>query len=45
MIDLRSDTLTKPCAEMIKAMAAASVGDDVFGEDPTENELESFAAN
>jgi threonine aldolase len=45
MIDLRSDTLTKPCAEMIKAMAAAAVGDDVFGEDPTVNELESFAAN
>ena len=45
MIDLRSDTLTKPCAEMIKAMAAATVGDDVFGEDPTVNELESFAAN
>ena len=45
MIDLRSDTLTKPCAEMIKAMSAAEVGDDVFGEDPTVNELESFAAN
>jgi threonine aldolase len=45
MIDLRSDTLTKPCTEMIKAMAAAEVGDDVFGEDPTVNELETFAAN
>ena len=45
MIDLRSDTVTKPCPEMIKAMAAAVVGDDVFGEDPTVNELETFAAN
>ena len=44
MIDLRSDTVTKPCPEMIKAMAAAVVGDDVFGEDPTVNELEAFAA-
>ena len=45
MIDLRSDTLTKPCTEMIRAMAGAAVGDDVFGEDPTVNELEAFAAN
>lgn len=45
MIDLRSDTLTKPCSEMIKAMANAAVGDDVFGEDPTVNELETFAAD
>jgi threonine aldolase len=44
MIDLRSDTVTKPCPEMIKAMATAVVGDDVFGEDPTVNELEAFAA-
>jgi len=44
MIDLRSDTVTKPCPEMIKAMALAVVGDDVFGEDPTVNELEAFAA-
>lgn len=39
-IDLRSDTLTKPCEDMRRAMAAAEVGDDVFGEDPTINRLE-----
>ena len=35
MIDLRSDTVTKPTQEMRAAMAAAEVGDDVYGEDPT----------
>ncbi|MBU9713763.1 low-specificity L-threonine aldolase [Evansella tamaricis] len=45
MIDLRSDTVTKPTAEMRQLMAEAIVGDDVYGEDPTINELESYAAN
>ena len=44
MIDLRSDTVTHPTAEMRRAMAAAEVGDDVFGEDPTVNALEERAA-
>ena len=44
MIDLRSDTVTKPTAEMRKAMAAAEVGDDVYGEDPTVNNLQKRAA-
>jgi threonine aldolase len=44
VIDLRSDTLTKPTAEMRAAMAAAEVGDDVYGEDPTINRLEARAA-
>ena len=35
MIDLRSDTVTKPCKDMLAAMMSAEVGDDVFGEDPT----------
>jgi len=43
-IDLRSDTVTKPTPEMIKAMAEAEVGDDVYGEDPTVNRLEELAA-
>jgi len=43
-IDLRSDTVTQPTAAMRKAMAAAPVGDDVYGEDPTVNLLESEAA-
>jgi len=44
VIDLRSDTLTKPSAGMRQAMADAEVGDDVYGEDPTVNELqEAFA--
>jgi threonine aldolase len=43
-IDLRSDTVTRPDAEMRRAMAAAEVGDDVFGEDPTVNRLEEEAA-
>lgn len=44
MIDLRSDTVTKPTPEMIAFMIKAPVGDDVFGEDPTINELEREAA-
>lgn len=44
MIDLRSDTVTQPTPEMRKAMAEAEVGDDVYGEDPTVNRLESEAA-
>ena len=43
-IDLRSDTLTKPTDAMRAAIAAAEVGDDVFGEDPTVNRLEALAA-
>jgi threonine aldolase len=43
-IDLRSDTVTKPDAEMRAAMAKAEVGDDVYGEDPTINRLEERAA-
>ena len=43
-IDLRSDTVTKPTPEMRRAMAAAEVGDDVFGDDPTVNRLEAAAA-
>jgi threonine aldolase len=43
-IDLRSDTVTKPTAAMRAAMAAAEVGDDVYGEDPTVNRLEARAA-
>ena len=44
MIDLRSDTVTKPTPEMRRAMAEAEVGDDVYGEDPTVNLLEQRAA-
>ena len=44
MIDLRSDTVTRPTSAMREAMAAAEVGDDVYGEDPTVNELEGLAA-
>ena len=44
MIDLRSDTVTKPTPGMLEAMFKAKVGDDVFGEDPTVNELEAMAA-
>ncbi|HET6252277.1 MAG TPA: GntG family PLP-dependent aldolase [Tepidisphaeraceae bacterium] len=45
MIDLRSDTVTIPTPAMRKAMADAPVGDDVFGEDPTVNELERMTAD
>ncbi|MBX3331559.1 MAG: low-specificity L-threonine aldolase [Nitrospira sp.] len=44
MIDLRSDTVTKPTDDMRKAMARAEVGDDVYGEDPTVNRLQDMAA-
>ncbi len=44
IIDLRSDTVTRPTLEMRAAMAAAEVGDDVYGEDPTVNLLERRAA-
>ena len=44
MIDLRSDTVTRPTAAMRHAMATAEVGDDVYGEDPTVNRLEARAA-
>ncbi|HBK68223.1 MAG TPA: low specificity L-threonine aldolase, partial [Firmicutes bacterium] len=43
-IDLRSDTVTKPTAEMRTAMAEAEVGDDVYGEDPTVLKLEEIGA-
>lgn len=43
-LDLRSDTVTRPTPEMRAAMAAAEVGDDVYGEDPTVNQLEAKAA-
>ena len=45
MIDYRSDTVTKPSQEMREFMCNATVGDDVFQEDPTVNKLEEFAAN
>src|SRR5262252_451843 len=44
MIDLRSDTVTRPSAGMRKAMHEAEVGDDVFGDDPTVNKLQERAA-
>ena len=44
MIDLRSDTVTRPSPGMLEAMAAAAVGDDVYAEDPTVAELEARAA-
>jgi threonine aldolase len=44
MIDLRSDTVTKPSPEMRRAMAEAEVGDDVYGEDPTVNRLQERVA-
>jgi threonine aldolase len=44
-IDLRSDTVTRPTPGMRQAMAAAEVGDDVFGEDPTVNHLQARAAS
>jgi threonine aldolase len=44
LVDLRSDTVTRPTAAMRAAMASAEVGDDVFGEDPTVNRLEELAA-
>jgi threonine aldolase len=43
-VDLRSDTVTRPSEKMRRAMAAAEVGDDVYGEDPTVNQLQKRAA-
>ena len=43
-IDLRSDTVTQPTQEMREAMYKAEVGDDVYGDDPTVNKLEEYAA-
>src|SRR4030095_13663889 len=45
LIDYRSQTVTKPTAGMMDAVMNAKVGDDVFGEDPTINELEALAAD
>ena len=45
MIDLRSDTVTRPSPEMLAAMTSAETGDDVYGEDPTVNRLEALAAD
>src|ERR1700693_2257331 len=44
VVDLRSDTVTRPTAEMRRAMAEAEVGDDQYGEDPTVNALEEAYA-
>jgi threonine aldolase len=44
VVDLRSDTVTRPSEEMRRAMASAEVGDDVYGEDPTVNRLQKRAA-
>ncbi|MCD6290341.1 MAG: low-specificity L-threonine aldolase [Anaerolineae bacterium] len=44
VVDLRSDTITRPTPAMRRAMAEAEVGDDVFGEDPTVNRLQEMAA-
>jgi len=44
VVDLRSDTVTKPTRQMRRAMAEAEVGDDVYGEDPTVNRLQARAA-
>lgn len=45
IIDFRSDTVTKPTPAMLDAMLSAKVGDDVFGEDPSINELETLSVN
>ncbi len=45
LIDLRSDTVTQPSVAMREAMMAAELGDDVYGEDPTVNRLETWLAN
>jgi len=45
MIDLRSDTVTKPSSEMLAAMIQSPVGDDVYGDDPTVNALEERVAS
>ena len=45
IVEFRSDTFTLPTAEMRTAMVSAPLGDDVFGEDPSINELQDYAAN
>ena len=45
IVDLRSDTVTRPSAGMYQAILEAAVSDDVYGEDPTVNELERLAAD
>lgn len=45
MIDLRSDTVTRPGRAMLEAMMTAPVGDDVYGDDPTVNALQRYAAD
>lgn len=45
IIDLRSDTVTKPTEEMRICMAQADVGDDIYGEDPTINHLQEYIAD
>ena len=45
IIDLRSDTVTRPTEAMRKAMSDAEVGDDVYGEDPTVNRLQALSYN
>ena len=45
LADLRSDTVTRPSEGMRRAMAAAELGDDVFGDDPTVNRLQAIAAD
>ena len=45
IVDFRSDTVSRPRADMLEAMMTAKVGDDVFGDDPSINELESLAAD
>ena len=44
MPDFRSDTVTRPTAAMREVMVAAALGDDVFGDDPSVNQLEAHAA-
>ncbi len=44
VVDLRSDTVTKPDEPMFEAMCSAPLGDDVFGDDPTVTRLEELAA-
>ena len=44
VVDLRSDTMTKPCQRLRAAMSGAHVGDDMFGEDPTVSRLEEYVA-
>ncbi|MCQ6463470.1 beta-eliminating lyase-related protein, partial [Vibrio parahaemolyticus] len=44
-MDLRSDTVTRPSRAMLEAMMTAPVGDDVYGDDPTVNALQRYAAD